>query len=98
MADPESRSPKENRSRNGGDPNFNWRGVLLLAISIALIGGFFLTKSGPLGAVEEISNPRFDQLLESGKIVKDRPLELVVEDGRPTQYVRGYYARAGTTW
>ena len=97
MADPESRSPKENRSRNGGDPNFNWRGVLLLAISIALIGGFFLTKSGPLGAVEEISNPRFDQLLESGKIVKDLPLELVVEDGRPTQYVRGYYERAGTT-
>jgi cell division protease FtsH len=97
MSDFESRSPKENRSRGGGDQNFNWRGVVLLAISIALIGAFFLSKSGPLGAVEEITNPKFDQLLASGKIMKDRPLELVVEDGRPTQYIRGYYERTGTT-
>src|SRR5438309_785243 len=41
MPQPDPRSPKENRPRNnggGGDANFNWRGFVLFALAVALIG------------------------------------------------------------
>ena len=36
MAQPDRNSQKDNK--RGGDPNFNWRGVILFAIAFALIG------------------------------------------------------------
>src|SRR5437879_4734712 len=92
----DTRPPKENRSRNNpNDPNFNWRGIVLFAIAIALIGGAVLFKT-PYGSAEEIPLFKFYQLLDAGQIRKDRPLELVVEEGRSTQYLKGYYQRLKT--
>ena len=87
-----TRPPKDDRPSNeGGDPNFNWRGIVLAAIAILLIGGAILFRGGPMGTTEEITSVRFEQLLHDGLISKDKPLELVVEDGRPTQSLRGSY-------
>jgi cell division protease FtsH len=95
MSQPDSRLPKDNRQRNNTpDPNFNWRGLVLFAVAVALIGGALLFR-GPYGNVEEIPYYRFEQLLQAGQIRKDRPLELVVEEGRSTQFLKGFYAKTG---
>ncbi len=92
--DPNSpnRDPRGDRS---GDPNFNWRGLILLAIAFALIGGAFVFKGGVGTAVAEISYPRLIELVNEGKIVKDKPLNLLVEVGRNTQVLAGYYEKDG---
>src|SRR5215210_483207 len=94
MPQPDTQTPKENRPRNNSsDPNFNWRGLVLFSIAIALIGGALLYR-GPYGNVEDIPYYKFQQLLDAGQIRKDRPVELVVEEGRSTQFLKGFYQRA----
>jgi len=88
--------PKDNRP--GGEPNepqFNWRGLLLFAIAFALIGGVFLFREGNMAQTDDLTYPRFSELLAEGKIVStaDRPLELVVEENRNTQTLSGYYRK-----
>ncbi len=87
-----SRPPKEKGPRNANDPNFNWRGIVLFVVAIALIGGAFIFKT-PYGNVEEIPLYRFNELLADKQIVNDihHPVDVVLEDGRPTQWVKGYY-------
>ncbi len=77
------------------EPQFNWRGLLLFAIAFALIGGAFLFRGSNLASTEEITLPKFETLLKDGKIVstQDKPLELVIEEGRNTQYLSGYYRK-----
>src|ERR1700756_5801311 len=94
MAEQDPRSPKQDKnSRNFGNDNnnFNWRGVLLVACAIALLGGFFFSRSGGYGNVEEIPFTEFQQYLDEGRISKDEPLQLVVTEGKPTQILRGAF-------
>ncbi len=95
MSQLESRPPKEKGNRNGGDPNFNWRGLVLFAIAIALIGGAFLFK-GPYGSPDEFSEPAFLKMVEDGQIRKAPPLELVQQEGQTARYLRGNYTRGKT--
>ena len=90
MSLPESRPPKEN-PRNS-EPNFNWRGILLFVVALALIGGALLSRNLG-GATEEKSFGQFEQILDGKQLVVNdkHPLELVVEEGRATQYLKGYY-------
>ena len=83
---------RRNRQGAGPDPNFNWRGILLFAIAFALIGGAFIVRGDKYAGVEEIPFPRFLELLEKGQVVhtQEQPLELVVEEGRSTQVLRGF--------
>ena len=95
MATPEPRSPKSNRPPNGngngtGDPNFNWRGVVLFAIALALIGGAIFFKGGPMGNAVDLPYPQFLQKLEKDEIDKVRGVELVSEPGSATDFIRGY--------
>ncbi len=90
MAQPEPRSPKGNRPPNGanGDPNFNWRGLILFAIAIMLIGGAFIfNKNGPMSA-EEVSFPQFKAKLESGEIDKEKGIDLINEQSMGTHFLR----------
>ncbi len=82
----------------GNEPNFNWRGVILIAIAFALIGLAVLFRGGAYQTFEDVPYNRFLELLENKQIVTDKnyPLQLVVEDGRPTQTLRGYYLKQGT--
>src|SRR6516164_4090098 len=89
-------SQKENKQR-GSEPNFNWRGVVLIVIAFSLIAMAMLFYRGGMQPVEDVPYNRFLELLENKQIVNDKnyPLQLVVEDGRPTQTLRGAYIRQG---
>src|SRR5947199_8450638 len=90
MAQPDRNSQKENKSR-GSEPNFNWRGVILIAIAGGFIALAMLFYRGGMQPVEDVPYNRFLELLENKQIgtAKTSPLQLVVEDGRPTQTLRG---------
>src|ERR671934_2231826 len=96
MAQFDRNSQRENKSR-GNEPNFNWRGVILIVIAFSLIAMAMLFYRGGMQPVEDVPYNRFLELLENKQIVHDKnyPLQLVVEDGRPTQTLRGAYIRQG---
>src|SRR5437867_1618187 len=89
-------SQRENRPR-GNEPSFNWRGVILIVIAFTLIAMAMLFYRGGMQPVEDVPYNRFLELLENKQVVNDKnnPLQLVVEDGRPTQTLRGAYVRQG---
>jgi cell division protease FtsH len=89
-------SQRENKQRSN-EPNFNWRGVVLIVIAFSLIAMAMLFYRGGMQPVEDVPYNRFLELLENKQIVSDKnyPLQLVVEDGRPTQTLRGAYIRQG---
>ena len=96
MPQSDRNSQKENKSR-GSEPNFNWRGVILIAIAFGFIALAMLFYRGGMQPVEDVPYNRFLELLENKQIVTDKnyPLKLVVEDGRPTQTLRGSYIKQG---
>ncbi len=94
MATPDPRSPNPNRRDGngaGGDPSFNWRGMLLFGLAIALITGAYVT-SAKMKNPEEISYPKFLEVLDKDQIVsdKDHPLDLVRDPGNGTEYLSGF--------
>src|ERR1041385_958133 len=90
-------SQRENKQR-GSEPNFNWRGVVLIVIAFSLIAMAMLFYRGGMQPIEDVPYNRFLELLDNKQIVNDKnyPLQLVVEDGRPTQTLRGTYIKPGT--
>jgi cell division protease FtsH len=96
MSQSDRNSQRENKPR-GNEPNFNWRGVILIAIAFALIALAVLFRGGAYQNVEDVPYNRFLELLDNKQIVNDKnsALTLVVEEGRPTQTLRGYYIRQG---
>src|SRR4051794_31520402 len=87
-------SQRDNKQR-GTEPNFNWRGVVLIVIAFSLIAMAMLFYRGGMQPVEDVPYNRFLELLENKQIVNDKnyPLQLVVEEGNPTQTLRGAYIR-----
>jgi len=95
MAQLDPKSPKDKNPRNfGNDNNFNWRGILLFACAIALLGGFLFSRNTNYGNVEEIPFTEFQRYLDEGRISHAEPLQLIVTEGRTTQTLRGSYDRA----
>ena len=96
MASSDRNSKKDNKN-GGNEPSFNWRGIVLIAIAFALIGLAVLFRGGAYANVEDVPYNRFLELLDSKQIATDKnyPLQLVVEEGRPTQMLRGYYVKQG---
>ncbi|MDQ6654678.1 MAG: ATP-dependent zinc metalloprotease FtsH [Verrucomicrobiota bacterium] len=96
MASPDRNSKKDNKA-GGNEPSFNWRGVVLIAVAFTLIGLAVLFRGGAYNNVDEVPYNRFLELLENKEIVADNkyPLQIVVEDGRPTQTLRGAYLKQG---
>src|SRR6202035_412129 len=94
MAQLDPRSSKDKNPRNfGNDNNFNWRGILLFACAIALLGGVLLSRNGNYGNVEEISFTDFEKNIDEGRVSKEEPLQLIVAEGRSTQTLRGAYEK-----
>src|SRR5260370_3099148 len=94
MPQSDRNSQKENKSR-GNEPNFNWRGVILIVVAFSFIALAMLFYRGGMQPVEDVPYNRFLELLDNKQIVTDKnyPLQLVVEDGRPTQTLRGAHIR-----
>jgi cell division protease FtsH len=94
MPQSDRNSQKENKPR-GNEPNFNWRGVILIAIAFAFIALAMLFYRGGMQPVEDVPYNRFLELLDNKQIVSDKnlPLTLIVEEGRATQALSGYYLK-----
>ena len=90
MSQPDPRSPKEN-PRNT-EPNFNWRGVILFVVALSLIA-LALISPRFNNPSDEKSFTQFEEFLSKHQLIvnEKHPLELVVEEGRATQYLSGYY-------
>jgi cell division protease FtsH len=92
----DQRPPKDQRtprnSGNGTDPNFNWRGLILLAAALILIAGALFFK-GPYSTPEEVLPVELSKKIEAGQLVvsKERPLEVFQDDGKGTEFLSGYY-------
>src|SRR5437867_7573999 len=96
MPQADRNSQKENKSR-GNEPNFNWRGVILIVIAFSFIALAMLFYRGGMQPVEDVPYNRFLELPENKQIVNDKnyPLQFVVQDGLPTQPLGGAYIRQG---
>jgi cell division protease FtsH len=94
MPQSDRNSQKENKPR-GNEPSFNWRGVILIAIAFAFIALAMLFYRGGMQPVEDVPYNRFLELLDNKQIVNDKnlPLTLIVEEGRATQALSGYYLK-----
>lgn len=93
MSEENPNLPNGNKPRPGGgyDPQMNWRGLVLLAIALALIGGAFLFRGSGFTQSAVIPYPQLLEMVKEGKLVttNEEPLQLVVEEGRNTQYLEG---------
>jgi cell division protease FtsH len=77
----------------------NWRGLVLFAVALALIGGAFLFPRSGFTQEETINNKQFLDLVKAGKIVstEEKPLSIIVDDGRSTQTISGFYKKKNPT-
>ena len=93
MAQPDRNSSRDNK--RGNEPNFNWRGIVLIAIAFALIGMALLVRNGGYANVEDVPYNRFIELLDNKQIINDKnlPVTLLVQEGQPTQALIGYYRK-----
>jgi cell division protease FtsH len=94
MSDNDPR-PSQNKRPGGGDPQFNWRGLVLFALAFALIAGAFLFRGSSLLQAETLTYPKFVELVKAGKVLStpEYPLKLVVEQGSLTQSLQGIYKK-----
>src|SRR3954463_731214 len=100
MAQPDPRNPNQNnRPRNNGgggggsapDPNFNWRGLILFSIAVALIAGAYIANAKTAG-IKELPFPAFMQKLEEKDafIINDKnPFDLVRDTQNLKEYLEG---------
>src|SRR2546427_10493831 len=97
MPQSDRNSQRENKPR-GNEPSFNWRGVILIAVAFGFFALAMLFWRGNYPQLEDVPYNRFLELLENKQIVSDKnsPLTLFVEEGQPTQQLRGKYLRQGT--
>ncbi len=89
-------TPRPNRDQdsngdNSPESNFNWRGLLLFAAAILLIGGGFYLRS-PNVTTKSLTYPEFDRALKSGLISTKakEPFKIISEPGIVTDTIRGY--------
>src|SRR5213080_2931911 len=97
MPQSDRNSQRENKPR-GNEPSFNWRGVILIAVAFGFFALAMLFWRGNYPQLEDVPYNRFLELLENKQIVNDKnaPLTLFVEEGQPTQQLRGKYLKQGT--
>src|SRR5207244_12334157 len=77
------------------EPNFNWRGIVLIPIAFGLIGMALLVRNGGYQNVEDVPFNRFNELLDNKQIINDKnlPVILLVQEGQPTRALIGYYRK-----
>ena len=91
-------SQRDKKQSSGNEPNFNWRGVILVAVAFGFFALAMLFYRGGYQQYEDVPYNRFLELLENKQIVNDKnsPVTLYVVEGQPTQELRGKYVRQGT--
>jgi cell division protease FtsH len=89
MFEDEPQPPRNNR-RNP-EPQFNWKGLVLLAASALIIAwAFFLNQSHSSGGEKSFSE--FEKMVKGGLLIvtEDKPLALVEDPGTGIEYIEGH--------
>ena len=95
---PLNNDPRERRGGGGKDPNFNWRGLILLSIAMLLIAGAFLYTGGK-GRQQEMGYDTFLQLLEeSAAAVREGKPDPLVKEGPKRQVKLVEDTSTGESW
>src|SRR5262245_20715252 len=82
------RDPRDNQGNGAPEPNTNWRGLILFAAAIALIGGALWYKN-PYTNARPVSYPEFREALDEGRIIPGK-LALLSETGSTNDTLRGF--------
>jgi cell division protease FtsH len=87
---------QRNNNRKTPEPQFNWKGLILLVASGLIIAWAFILNSDKGGMMQggiTKHYPEFQQLALDGKIIctKDKPLYLVSDPSTGNEFLRGYY-------
>ena len=85
--DNRERDPRDNQGNGAPEPNFNWRGLILFAAAIVLIGGALLVRN-PYNSAKQLTYKEFRTALEEKCIASDK-LALVSETGSKIDTIRG---------
>ena len=83
----------ENPNRRGQEPQFNWRGFLLLAMAVLLVGSALMVNNQATRS-QEITYREFRELVETDQIDKSKDLELIQQDTTTAEYIKGWSFRA----
>jgi len=98
MFDEEPTPPRNNRKNQ--EPQFNWKGLVLLGASALIIAwAFFMNQGSSMGGGVSKNFAEFKELALDGKIKcnKEQPLFLVDEPAKGTQYLEGYVEEPDAT-
>jgi cell division protease FtsH len=91
--DPSPRNDGPNRRNQ--EPSFNWKGFLLLAVVVLLVGsGLMVGKEAT--RPQEITYREFVQYVEGDKIDREQDLKLIQQDTTSAEYIEGYALRSKT--
>ncbi|MEZ0275345.1 MAG: ATP-dependent metallopeptidase FtsH/Yme1/Tma family protein, partial [Roseimicrobium sp.] len=91
-------NPQRNNNRKTPEPQFNWKGLILLVASGLIIAWAFILnsdKGGMMAGGIKKNFPEFQQLAIDKKIVctKEKPLYLVNDPSTGDEYLEGYYLK-----
>ena len=74
--DSDNRSPKDGKpprpGAGGGDPNFNWRSLILVAIAISLVAAYLVVRNGVAANSHELPYDQFIKALTNNQIIQGR--------------------------
>jgi len=79
----------EGPGRRNQEPQFNWKGFLLLAVVVLLFGSA-LVVGNKATQPDEINYKVFKQLVEDNQIDRDKELLLIQRDTTSAQVIEGY--------
>lgn len=83
-------TPKnEGPNRRNQEPQFNWRGFLLLAMAVLLMASAYVA-SNQSSRSEEISYKAFKEMVEKDQIDKTKDLFLIQQDTTTAEFIEGY--------
>jgi len=93
MAQFDSKNPKEKPPGNNGSGQGNdyWKGIAMIMGVIVFVGIAILLRQ-PNGTPETIPWNKFEAMMKAKQIKQSTPLEISVEEGKPTQWIIGEYA------
>ena len=89
MSDDQFGNRNEGPNRKGQEPNFNWRGFLLFAMALLLVGSALMVNTAGKGS-QSLTYAQFKELVESDQIDRTKDLQLVRQDSTMEEIIRGY--------
>ena len=89
--DPTPRNESPNRRNQ--EPQFNWKGFLLLAVVVLLVGsGLMVGKEATRS--QEITYKQFKQYVENDLIDRTEDLKLIQQDTTSAEIIEGYVLKS----